>query len=93
LISTAPLLERAIIFASGLPLALVANIARIAAMGMISEAFGQKTAEALFHDASGFVMALLALGLLLLELRWLKWVFDFPVPSKRVKPMFSPSTG
>ena len=90
LVSTGPLLKRAVLFASGLPLAVVVNITRIAAMGMISEAFGQETAKSLFHDASGFVMALLALGLLLLELRWLTWVFNAPaVVDENRQPMFA----
>jgi exosortase len=65
-----PRLDKAIVVLSALPIAVLVNVARIAATGVAQEKFGPEVAHAIFHDAAGWLMMPLALGLLGLEL-WL----------------------
>jgi exosortase len=65
-----PRLDKAIILLSSLPIALLVNMIRIAATGVAQEEIGPQVAHAIFHDAAGWLMMPLALGLLALEL-WL----------------------
>jgi exosortase/archaeosortase family protein len=88
-VSTAPIPQRVVVLLSGIPLALVTNIMRIVTMGMISEAYGQETAERLFHDVSGLAMILVALVGLAAEMRLLDWIYDIPLDDEHHKPMFA----
>lgn len=88
LVSPAPLPQRLIILLSGVPLALLTNVVRISLMGMISEAFGQATAERIFHDLSGLAMVVFALILLFLEIRLLTWIYDLPIDDEHRKPLY-----
>jgi exosortase len=65
-----PLLDKAIVVLSSLPIAVLVNVVRIAATGVAMEKFGPQVAHAIFHDAAGWLMMPLALGFLGLEL-WL----------------------
>jgi exosortase len=65
-----PRLDKAIVVLSSLPIAVLVNVARIVATGVAQEKFGPQVAHAIFHDAAGWLMMPLALGLLGLEL-WL----------------------
>jgi exosortase len=65
-----PRLDKAIVVLSSLPIAVLVNVARIAATGVAQEYFGPQVAHAIFHDAAGGLMMPLALGLLGMEL-WL----------------------
>jgi exosortase len=60
--------ERAVIVLSAVPIAVLANVARITATGVLFEAGHSATARAVFHDAAGWLMMPLALGMLLAEL-------------------------
>jgi exosortase len=69
-----PLVDRLIIIASALPIALVSNIARITATGLLHGVFGERAARLMVHDLAGWLMMPLALALLWLELKALPHV-------------------
>ena len=66
-----PLLDKLLIVASAVPIALLANVARITATGVLYETAGSQVARAFFHDFAGWLMMPLAVGLLWVELRLL----------------------
>ena len=71
LISKAPLLERIILVASAIPIALVANVVRITVTGMAYHGFGSEDVQAFLHDLSGWLMMPFALLILWVELWYL----------------------
>jgi len=75
LIVRRPWLDRGLILASAIPIAIFSNILRIAATGVLYNAAGKELGDRIFHDFAGWMMMPLALGLLLLELKILDWVF------------------
>lgn len=62
------LIEKFAIILSALPLAILANVVRITATGVLFEAEQGEMARVVFHDLAGWLMMPLALGLLLGEL-------------------------
>jgi exosortase len=75
-----PRWERLLVVASGVPIALVANITRITVTGALHKVAGSELADLVFHDLAGWLMMPLALGLMWLELHLLSWV----VPAQTV---------
>ena len=71
LISKAPLLDRLLLIVGAVPIALIANVARITVTGMAYHAFGNANAQAIMHDLSGWLMMPFALILLGMELWYL----------------------
>ncbi|MEZ6127747.1 MAG: exosortase/archaeosortase family protein [Planctomycetaceae bacterium] len=71
--------EKAIILFSAVPIALICNIGRIVATALAHDMFGQKMADLVFHDLSGWLMMPAAMLLLYLLLKILDWVF-VPAP-------------
>lgn len=69
-----PLLDRLILVASAIPIALIVNSARITATGMVHLQWGPEAAQAVMHDLAGWLMMPLALLLVWLELWFLKHV-------------------
>jgi exosortase len=69
LVSRRPLLDKLVVLASAVPIALLANVARITATGVLYETAGSAAAHAFFHDFAGWLMMPFAVGLLWLELR------------------------
>jgi exosortase len=69
-----PLYEKALIVASAIPVALVANITRITVTGVLHKTVGSRVADLVFHDLAGWLMMPLALALLWAEMRLLAWV-------------------
>lgn len=63
--------ERAVIFLSAVPIAVMANVVRITATGLLYEAHQDAWARAVFHDLAGWLMMPLALAVLLGELYFL----------------------
>jgi len=59
--------KRLILFASAIPIAVVANIVRISSIGLIAKGFNKDFALSMYHDYSGYVIFLMSLGLLFLE--------------------------
>ena len=66
------LVERVAIVASAVPIAVIANVARITLTGVLFEANQGEWARAVFHDFAGLLMMPLAIALLLGELFILK---------------------
>jgi exosortase len=60
--------EKIVIFLSAVPIAVLANVIRITATGLLFEASQGELAHMVFHDLAGWLMMPLALGMLLAEL-------------------------
>jgi len=75
------LVDRLAIVASAVPIAIVANVVRITATGVVSQTVGEGAAHAVFHDLAGWLMMPLALGFLWLELTLLSALLAEPVPA------------
>jgi exosortase len=73
-------LDKAIIVASAVPIALAANVARIALTGMLAEFAGPRAADMFFHDLAGWLMMPLALGMLWAEIAVLSRLFVETAP-------------
>ena len=67
-----PLLDRIVLVLSAVPVALIANIARITLTGALQELVGGDVADHFYHDLSGWVMIPLALVLYWCEI----WVLS-----------------
>ena len=72
LIVDRPLLERIVLVLSAIPVALVANIARITVTGILHETISGQIADKFYHDLAGCVMIPFALVLYWCEI----WVFS-----------------
>jgi exosortase len=66
-----PLLDKIVLVLSAIPVALVANIARITLTGILHETAGGKVADHFYHDLAGYVMIPFALVLYWVVI----WVF------------------
>ena len=67
-----PLLDRTVLIASAIPIALIANIARLVLTGILYELTTADFAEWVFHDVAGWLMMPLAVVLLWAELTLLE---------------------
>jgi len=67
LVTERPLWERVVTVLSAVPIALAVNIARITVTGVLHLTVGAELADLVFHDAAGWVMMPMALGLLYVE--------------------------
>jgi exosortase len=75
-LSERSVLQKLIIVASSLPLAVVCNVVRITLTGAVQELYGEgRTSHLVFHDIAGWLMIVLGLVLLWLELAILKRLF------------------
>jgi exosortase len=70
MISRRPLWERIVVFASGIPIAIASNVARISVTGALFASQKSEMARFVFHDVAGWLMMPLAFALLCAEL-WL----------------------
>ncbi len=70
-----PPLDRLLLIAGAIPIALVVNVARIAATGLLHVHAGGWVADAVYHDLAGWLMMLLALAILFIECRLLSHLF------------------
>lgn len=82
-----PLWERLFIVASAAPIALVVNVIRITATGILYQFGSSATAHAVFHDLAGWLMMPLALTLLAAELWLLKNLLLDPEPEAGPAPV------
>jgi exosortase len=75
-------LDNALIVLSALPIALVANMVRITATGVLNVTAGKEVGDLVFHDLAGWLMMPLALGMLWAEL-WLlsRLLIERPAPA------------
>jgi exosortase len=76
-----PLWEKALVVISAVPIALVVNVMRITVTGYLHEEVSSEVANAVFHDFAGWLMMPVALGMLWLELTYLKHLLLEPLPS------------
>lgn len=76
-----PPLEKAIIFLSAVPIALLSNVVRIVVTAILYKTTDRETADRFFHDLAGLFMMPVGLAFLLLELWLLSWVLvRVPLP-------------
>jgi exosortase len=76
--------EKVLVVLSALPIALLVNIIRITATGVLYEKVSSEAANAVFHDFAGWLMMPLALAMLWLELVFLKRLFPEMEPSEPI---------
>jgi exosortase len=75
-------IDQVLILASAVPIALLSNLIRVTATGVMYEAGHSELAHAFFHDVAGWVMMPLALGMLWVELKVMSHLFiDAPAPA------------
>ena len=75
-----PLVDKLVLVASAVPVALIANIVRITATGILSEKASRDVAMTVYHDGSGLLMMTLALLLTWIELKILSHLLVEPLP-------------
>ena len=78
---TRPVIDRVLLFAAAVPIALVCNVVRISVTGLVYYAGWTRAGDLIVHDLAGWLMMPLALGLLWVELRLIDWVVE---PVERV---------
>jgi exosortase len=66
--------ERVLLVLAAVPIALIANAARIVATGLCFQWFSGETARHFSHDLAGYVMIVFAAGLFGLTLLYLRWL-------------------
>lgn len=67
-----PLWQKGIVILSAIPIALITNVIRITATGVLHETVGSQITDDIFHPLAGYLMPALALGMLWLELAFMK---------------------
>lgn len=70
-----PWLDRGLILAAAVPIAILSNVLRISLTGVLYNEAGKELGDKVFHDFAGWMMMPLALGVLWLGLKALDWVF------------------
>jgi exosortase len=81
ILSRRPLLDKLIILASSVPIAILSNIVRVTVTGVLHQTTTSELANTFFHDVAGWFMMPLALGLLGIEVKMLSKLFiDRPAP-------------
>jgi exosortase/archaeosortase family protein len=81
LLTRRPLLDKVILLLSSFPIAVVSNILRITATGILHETTNSETANAFFHDLGGWLMMPLGMLLLWVELKLLSHLLIDPPPA------------
>jgi exosortase len=77
-----PVVDKALIVVSAIPIALLVNVVRITATAIIYAEVGKEMGDLVFHDLAGWLMMPLALGLLWLEVRVLSRLLLEPAPDQ-----------
>jgi exosortase len=75
-----PWLDKILIVASAIPIALMMNVLRITVTGVLHETVGSRLANLVFHDLAGWLMMPMAVGVLWLELALLARLLVAPTP-------------
>ena len=71
-----PVIDRVLVLAAAVPVALACNVVRISVTGLVYYAGWTELGDRLVHDLAGWLMMPLALGLMWAELRLLDWVVE-----------------
>ncbi len=74
ILAARPWLDRGLILASAVPVAVVSNVVRIVLTGVLYVEGGKELGDKVFHDLAGWLMMPFALGLIWVELKLLDWV-------------------
>ena len=74
--------EKVLILFSAVPIAVVANVVRITATGILYETAGAELAEAVYHDLAGWFMMPLAVVLLWGEMSIISRLYSAPKPKR-----------
>jgi len=82
-LSKQPLWHKAVLVASTFPIAILANAVRVAGTGILYHTVGEEAAEGFFHAFSGWLLFVIALGLLGLESVVLSIAFAPPPEDSR----------
>ncbi len=86
LVSQRHWIDRCLILASAIPIALISNVIRVTTTGVMYDLGYSELASAFFHDVAGYLMMPIGMGLLWLELGILSRLFiDTPAPLVRVQ--------
>jgi exosortase len=88
-----PLWEKGLILASAIPIAIVANVARITATGVLFHLDKSHEAQLVFHDLAGWLMMPLGLVLIGVELKVLGRLLAVPQASKPLPIHLAHPTG
>lgn len=80
-----PLLDKFVLVASAIPVALLANIARITLTGVLHELISGQVADKFYHDLAGWVMIPLALVLYWCEI----WIFSHMLIEVEARPVLA----
>ncbi len=70
-----PSLDRMLLILSAIPIALIANVMRIVATGLLQELMGSRVSGVVYHDLAGWLMMIVTLAILYLECRLLPHLF------------------
>lgn len=81
LLTRRPLLDKLILLVSAFPIAVMSNILRITATGILHETTNSETANVFFHDLGGWLMMPLGLLFLAVEVKVLSHLFVDPPPT------------
>ena len=82
-----PMLDKLLLVASAIPIALTANIARIVTTGVLNENVGEKIGHFVYHDLAGWLMMPLAILLVNLEIWALERLFPEAKPQLQPAPV------
>jgi exosortase len=78
ILSRRPIGDRLVIFLSAVPIAVATNVIRIIVTALFMVGVSPELGQQFFHDWAGYIMPLVALGLLGLELKLLSWILIEP---------------
>lgn len=67
-----PLFDRIVLFVSAIPVGILMNVIRVSVTVVLFQVASSEMARFIFHDVAGWVMMPMALGVMGLELWWLK---------------------
>lgn len=70
-----PLIDKIVILLSAVPIAVISNVIRITATGVLYVTMGPKTAEWVYHDLAGYLMMPLGIGLMWLLMKIMEYLF------------------
>ncbi len=84
-VSTKPLWEKMLLALSAVPIALLTNVLRIVATGLVFEAIGNNAGGRMFHDYAGLTMPVVGFAFLALEMAVLAKLLT-PESSKTLVP-------
>lgn len=83
-------LDKTIIMASAIPIAILSNLIRVASTGILYEMGQAQLAQTFFHDVAGWLMPPLALAMLWIELKVMSHLFiDAPANATTARPAVS----